>query len=204
MLAGSVYRRLQKEQESEVGAWFSRRKEREYGEMFGYIEGKYRKLLRRCPLYQHLRSNTLTISNRFGEFVALSGSRDPMDRAMKLKRFSKLTENQYVGNNFSYVRWFIAKKFMLIHLLRKEQRARINLRELFKGDFEFELVRRVFPPKREPKKTPSTSAKEEPATSLAAEPVLGEMSPDQSRTQDPAAATNMDEYIPKSKLRRMN
>ena len=212
-LAGAVYRRVQKEQESEVGAWFDLKKEKTYHALFTYVESKYRKVQARCPLHKHLESTGLLIRNKFSEFVALSSSRDRMGRAMKLKRFDKLGKNQYLRSNFAYIRRFILKKFMVLHVL-DGLGVSCDPGELIGKDFGFKFIREVFDTMASIKAKTAAMHTEEESMSMTMlsgpELCLGEASPGPSKNwskglmskgghSETATTTVVDEYIPKSK-----
>ena len=145
VLAGTVYRRLEKEQtDLEVGAWFNKCREKEYRQLFGYVRGKYEKMVRRCPLHGYLKGAGLRMKNAFGQFVALGTGRDGMGRAMKLKRFAKMCDNPYVGYNFSYIRRFILKKFLVTSLMSAPQKSGLSQTEFFQRDLASDFTLKLF------------------------------------------------------------
>eukprot|EP01022_Parablepharisma_sp_SALTPOND_P027116 TRINITY_DN657_c0_g1_i1.p1 TRINITY_DN657_c0_g1~~TRINITY_DN657_c0_g1_i1.p1 ORF type:complete len:1837 (-),score=222.25 TRINITY_DN657_c0_g1_i1:2911-8421(-) len=198
-LAGSLYRKIAREQRSEVGCWFDKPRERYLQDLFSYVEKQYNKLLERCSLYQELKGKKMLLSNPFKEFVTLRMGRDKLGRAMKMKQLDQIEDNFCINHNFSYLRRFVLKKMLLKNVTLEGKR--ISPYEFYEKDFRYKLVQNVFkaPPKYEHVvETQMEEISEESKVIINNSEVVSEADSETGlSTHSVGLLSHSDEYIPK-------
>ena len=142
VLANEYYKKIYREQQSEVNAWYDKKLKKQSRDSYKFIEFQYNKVLKKCPLHRKLASLNKYHTSSLKEFTALSKRRDEVGRSMIAKRLSKIEDKPLMGYNFSYLRQFTIKKFLILSVLEKEKK--ISKQELFAKDFIFPLQKSIF------------------------------------------------------------
>ncbi len=206
-LAQVAYKRLKREQECEVGAWFDRRKDRDYRETFRFVRTVYDKSMLRLTAPRR-RSDAGMPRPERDEFVTLDVSRDRLERAMKLRRMRKVEEIDSLGCHLSYLRRFVCKKLIVGWISGNSVEARSNIGR----DMDREVVRNVFVSSTRKRSDTSQSAEEEKAArTLRLEKLGGSFRVNAGQTATLLTQKRMslsqpqwNEFIPKSTSRLCN
>lgn len=140
-MGGNEYKKVKKQQESAIGLWFDKKLDNQHKKVYSYIKGKYEKLMRRCPLYDHLNSESSSgvIKNPFTEFIKMNSSRDCLGRAQRIEKLDKIMSNNSASLTYDYLRLFFLKKMILGNIARINLPTfaqRIDL-SFYKKDLEF-------------------------------------------------------------------
>ena len=122
-MGGNEYKKVKKQQESETGIWFDKKLDKRHKRIYSYIKGKYKTLMKKCPLYNHLNNvnNQGLIKNAFTEFIKMNSSRDHFGRAQRIEKFNKIMSCNSASLTYNYLRLFFLKKMLLGNLARNNQ-----------------------------------------------------------------------------------
>jgi len=119
------YKKIMKEQQSELGCWFDKSHEKYQKSLFDYVKNKYEKI----------RNSAKFTPN---EFTTLTKSRDKSGRALTMKRFEEIETN--VDSTYDYLRHFVLKKMLIGAMFKKD------IKEYYKPDFKLNIIKNLFTP----------------------------------------------------------
>ena len=196
ILAGGQYRKLHKEQQSEVGIWFDKKIDNKHKKLCCYVKSKYEKLLRRCPLHRFLQINQRAISNQFKEFIKLDSHRDTLGRAQRLKRSIKTENSKSSTMIYRYLKAFYLKKLILSSVIdEKESHENMMAQGFLYSDFNYLLTRKMFQLNNSNhNQTQELSPRSDQQDEVAISPTK----PGTLLSNSAISLPQFDEYIPKS------
>ena len=135
----SLYKKLIKEQSSELGCWFNKHQIKHHKQLYQYVNTRYTKLLKNCPLYEKLNKENRSLKNPFNEFVKLSKDRDQLGRLIFVKRYNKIEESFGIQHNYNYLRYFVLKKMLIRSISHK-----VPFDKYYGIDFNMKVIKKVF------------------------------------------------------------
>ena len=201
VLANSIYKRMQREQQSEINAWSSKGNKQYLHDLCLFVNSQYKKVLYKCPLFKKVDKMNKCIENSSKEFVTLCESRDELGRALRTKQMKRIEESNLLGCNFGYLKHFTLKKFLLYNVVSVEEKSKLLKRGFFSRDFLFTLQKKLYSQTRRIMKeeTKISEPLRDASKSTACTPTESDLGSDSEDMNSPYRQGFLpsDEYLPK-------